>query len=57
MTAVLMVGNPIDGVRIIGPFDSAEEACEEGDRNHSKDTWWGYELEAPESDETGEEGT
>lgn len=46
---VLLVGNPIDGFRVIGPFKTADHAIEAGEGPSSVgDDWWIAPLEAPE---------
>ena len=46
---VILYGNPVDGMSIIGPFPTSEDA-----NGHAEDTlngngeWWVVELESPE---------
>ncbi len=48
---VVTIGNPFDGMRLVGPFDDGEAANEYAD-NH-QDDWWVVKLDAPATD--GEE--
>lgn len=43
---VLIVGNPVDGIDLIGPFDTAD-AAHEATKYASAD-WWVKELTRPE---------
>jgi hypothetical protein len=46
-------GNPVDGFRLVGPYDSREEAIEDGD---SVDTeWWVIDMEPPDGADAEEE--
>jgi len=47
--AVVLAGNPVDGFRVIGPYDSREEAIADGDIVDTE--WWVADLEPPEADE------
>jgi hypothetical protein len=47
---VIVTGNPIDGLQIIGTYDSPDEAAAEAGSS-LKDTWWVAPLEPPERDE------
>lgn len=45
---VIVIGNPIDGITIYGPFENMEEAHEWAENN--SDEWWCsylYEPKAP----------
>ena len=43
---VLVIGDPINGIRIVGPFETAEAAVTWAD-GHCEDTdWWTAPLEA-----------
>lgn len=45
---VIVIGNPIDGISLYGPFDDIEEAHEWAENN--SDEWWCamlYEPKAP----------
>lgn len=43
---VVAVGNPFDGIELIGPFESADEANEYADQSFGgKDTWWVMKVE------------
>lgn len=44
---IVITGNPIDGLRHTGPFDSAEEAIEWGEQEAKPGEWWLVELENP----------
>lgn len=44
---ILMVGNPLDGVQIYGPFDDEAEALAYGERYFRNDTWWVPRLIEP----------
>jgi hypothetical protein len=42
---VVLVGNPVDGFSVVGPFDSHEDA--KGFCQGSDETWWIAKLEKP----------
>lgn len=44
---VIIIGNPIDGITIHGPFDDIEEAHEWAEEN--SDEWWCAMLYIPQS--------
>lgn len=37
---ILVVGNPINGLTFMGPFDSSEEATEFAETSFKKEEWW-----------------
>lgn len=47
MATTLIIGNPVDGLRLIGPFDDAEAATLYAERCITVNTWWVAELQAP----------
>lgn len=44
--AVIMVGDPVNGLRIIGPFKTNAEALDWADRHIEDSDWWAADLEA-----------
>lgn len=44
---LVVYGNPVDGLRFVGPFGTHEEACEYADVDNPSDEWWIAELEVP----------
>lgn len=46
MKYVVLVGNPIDGMGVFGPFDSVEKAIEWANSN-TEDTWFVTQLHDP----------
>lgn len=46
LSLALMVGNPVDGVQLIGPFSDQEAAAEAADAISDSD-WWIVPLTAP----------
>lgn len=44
---VLIVGDPVGGFQIIGPFKTGEDAIRHGERECA--TWWIAPLEAPDA--------
>lgn len=44
---VVVFGNPLDGLEIVGPFQDADDALHYADCNLSGETWWTYQLSAP----------
>lgn len=46
---VILAGNVIDGLEVIGPFDDAEEAIQYGD-DHVDPDWVVADLQAPQQD-------
>ena len=47
---IIIYGDPVDGLRFIGPFETAEEAVSSAEnwRNVRNDTWWVAKMESPE---------
>jgi hypothetical protein len=37
---VVVVGNPFDGIRLIGPFEDGNDANEWADENCNNEEWW-----------------
>ncbi len=48
---VIVVGNPFDGMNIIGPFDDAEFAGDYAQMLHRNEDWWVMKLTVPETEE------
>lgn len=50
--AIIIYGNPVDGLSFIGPFDCLSDAAAAGniDPNIEGD-WWISELEAPDAED------
>lgn len=48
--AILITGNPIDGLTFVGPFDTRDEAIEFGQVNAEGGDWWIANLEPPENE-------
>ena len=48
-TYVIVVGNPIDGINLIGPFTDVDEPNEYAER-HVRDEWWVVEVRQPEKE-------
>ncbi|KKM60573.1 hypothetical protein LCGC14_1540590 [marine sediment metagenome] len=44
---VLVVGNPFDGLGLLGPFEDPDEACEWALTELKYDTWWVMEVTLP----------
>lgn len=42
---VIVLGNPIDGIRLIGPFDTSDDANVVAEQHFPNDTWWIADLE------------
>lgn len=47
MKFVLVVGDPVNGIDIIGPFDSSEEAVNHGDIYYCDNHWVMTEIIEP----------
>jgi len=48
---VILIGNPVDGLEFIGPFDDGNEATEYAEvKVHRNKEWWLAEMEAPEEE-------
>ena len=47
---ILIVGDPINGFAIYGPFDDANEAIAAGD-DFSQDSWWVAQLKDPQEED------
>lgn len=48
MTSVLIVGDPIDGITLYGPFSNGERAVEYAEQRFRSETWWATELHRSE---------
>jgi hypothetical protein len=48
---LIIVGNPIDGLNIFGPFDTQEDALWYGENNHVDEDWWFTKTINPDEDE------
>lgn len=44
---VLLVGNPVDGIAVFGPFNNGEEANEWADDHLRNEEWWAVALNSP----------
>jgi hypothetical protein len=44
----VVLGDPIRGVQVVGPFDNGAEAVTYGDAEQGNETWWVVRLLAPE---------
>jgi hypothetical protein len=54
---VLITGNPVDGISLIGPFTDSEEAIEYAEVHiNGPGEWWLAEVEAPQEQEQEQEG-
>lgn len=45
---VVAIGNPFDGLALVGPFESGDAAAEWAEANHDAPDWWVLDLTAPE---------
>ena len=45
---VLVIGNPVDGVRIVGPFPDPEDVDEYAETHERNEEWWMVTLELPD---------
>lgn len=52
---VLVVGDPISGITIIGPFNSSRKAADYAERDQMlrNETWWIAPLTGPTADTDG----
>ena len=48
---IAIYGNPVDGFRYVGPFESKEDALTYVADEPSSDNWWVAELYAPAEEE------
>ncbi|KKM23346.1 hypothetical protein LCGC14_1616170 [marine sediment metagenome] len=44
---VLVVGNPFDGLDLVGPFEDPDEASVWAVDEYKNDTWWVMEVTLP----------
>lgn len=44
---VILVGNPIDGMGLYGPFNDAGKANDYADANFKNETWWVVPVAKP----------
>lgn len=47
LRCVVMVGSPVDGVTLTGPFDTVSDASEWAEVEVPNETWWVVEVEKP----------
>ena len=45
---VAVYGNPADGFRIVGPFETSADAQAYIDSERNKSDWWIMDLDAPD---------
>ena len=50
---ILVIGNPVDGLRFVGRFDTPTDASDYGDQAFGDQTWWVAPLECVQCDEEG----
>jgi len=50
---ILVIGNPVDGLRFVGRFDTPADASDYGDQAFGDQTWWVTPLECVQCDEEG----
>lgn len=50
---LIIVGNPLDGLNIFGPFDTQEDALWYGENNHQGEDWWYAETIDPDGESNG----
>lgn len=46
---VVVVGNPFDGIRLIGPFEDGNDANEWADENCDTEDWWVVNIIDPQA--------
>lgn len=51
MKACLLVGNPVDGLRVVGPFDDADSATAFAEDELGHEQWLVTSLEAWDGEE------
>ena len=45
---IIIMGNPVEGLNFIGPYDDAEQAASAGNNDpHIDGDWWIAKIEAP----------
>ncbi len=44
---IVLMGGPLEGFSIFGPFDSQLKAEEWAEKEFGKNCWWAVELESP----------
>jgi hypothetical protein len=44
---IVILGDPVSGIEVIGPFTSRVRGDEWAEINHPNDTWWTTEMERP----------
>ena len=50
MNVILIIGNPVDGLHFVGPFDTADEANEYAEVVYDDEEWWSVALESPKDE-------
>jgi hypothetical protein len=51
MKSCLIVGNPVDGIRIVGPFDDSDDAIAFAEASLKHEQWLVTSLEAWEGED------
>lgn len=44
---VVVSGDPIQGIEVVGPFDDREDAIKYAETNMRGESWWTTEMTAP----------
>lgn len=47
MQYVVIVGDPVLGLKFFGPFEDADEAMTWADQEHDDQSWWVADMEMP----------
>ena len=45
---ILVVGNPFDGLRLVGPFEDGDDVADYAEIHEKNETWWIVACEQPE---------
>ena len=52
---VVAIGNPFDGISLVGPFDDAEEANEWAENHARANDWWSMHVRDPATWDGGDD--
>jgi hypothetical protein len=50
---ILVIGNPMDGIRFVGPFPDSVEANDYADEKYHGEEWWAARIDPPVDEHGG----
>jgi hypothetical protein len=50
MSFVLVTGDPVDGINLVGPFEVYDDAVRHAEAEYKGETWWVVHVRSPGED-------